>query len=125
MLLSNLKTENSIVSLKRKWNEKREQEAKTIKDAQAGIAVVEQLLEKGFLETVVEKGEYFKEQLGKLKDKYNFIKGIVFSRKGILRSFIQNDSLFFWIQCVPLFFVFHFLNLFFFFLNFFDEFLSL
>lgn len=42
----------------------------------AGIAVVEQLLEKGFLETVVEKGEYFKEKLGKLKDKYSFIKDV-------------------------------------------------
>ena len=42
----------------------------------AGIAVVEQLLEKGFLETVVEKGEYFKQKLGKLKDKYSFVKDV-------------------------------------------------
>jgi len=48
----------------------------------AGIAVVEEIVKKDFLNSVIEKGEYFKEKLRELQKKYTTIKDV--RGKGLL-----------------------------------------
>ncbi|MDN5317781.1 MAG: acetylornithine/N-succinyldiaminopimelate aminotransferase [Thermoanaerobacterium sp.] len=42
----------------------------------AGIAVMKEVIKEGFLDDVVKKGEYFKEKLNALKDRYKVIKDV-------------------------------------------------